>query len=153
LLSCVTQCESLLLALCVAVLAGCTPSAESLLAKGKAAQEAGDLKTALIHLRSAAQEAPSRLDIRQALGAALQQSGEFEALEQQLRRELDLGGDKNLLAPQIAIWQNDRGEFAAVVRDWLDVTLTAPAQQTVLRSPGGLCTSGATQTPGGATAA
>jgi putative PEP-CTERM system TPR-repeat lipoprotein len=115
-------------------LSGCSPSAEDLIKKGEAALNAGDNASALIHLRSAVATNAASLPARELLARAFETAGDFQASEQQLRKQLELGGVQDSLIPQIAAWLIDRNENAALIKEFGEVALSTPEGKATLAS-------------------
>jgi cellulose synthase operon protein C len=118
----------------VICLTACSPTTEELLSKGAAALNSGDSVAALLHLRSAVDSDRGSLQARELLTRALEASGDFQATEQQLRKQLELGGSKDILIPQIAAWLIDRNENTALIREFNEISLAEPNSKATLAS-------------------
>lgn len=105
---------------------GCTPSSEDLLKKGETALVSGDTTAALLHLKSAVAADPKSLKGRELFAQVLEKTGDFQAVEQQLRKQIELGGDKDSITPKIAAWLVDRNENQALIKEFGDITLNSP---------------------------
>ncbi len=75
------------------LMAACRPSPEQLWEKAQAAGAAGDLPTAVIHLKSLLQQQPDNGPARAALGQATLALGDPGAAEKEIRRAIALGQD------------------------------------------------------------
>lgn len=92
---------SLLLCL-IALFSGCGKDATNdFVASGKAFLDKGQVSSAVIELKNAAEAEPARGDVRYILGLALQRNGDFAAAETELRRASTLGYDANLVKPAL----------------------------------------------------
>jgi putative PEP-CTERM system TPR-repeat lipoprotein len=82
----------LLVSLILSVIVGCSDSSpESLLAKAGESRDAGDPRTASIHLKSLLQDVPDSIDGRVMLGEVSLDLGDAPAAEKEFRRALELG--------------------------------------------------------------
>lgn len=85
-----------------ALLSGCGKDAsKDFVANGKAFLDKGQISSAVIELKNAAEADPARGDVRYMLGLALQQNGELAGAETELRRAQTLGYDANLVKPAL----------------------------------------------------
>jgi cellulose synthase operon protein C len=122
----------LLLVTFLSTLIACNPSADDFAKKGEAALLAGDNQAAVLHLRSAVSVDANSLKSRELLSFALERTGDFQALEQQLRKQIELGGNKDIITPKIAAWLLDRNENQTLIKEFGDVKLTAPESNATL---------------------
>jgi putative PEP-CTERM system TPR-repeat lipoprotein len=114
---------------CIAALAGCNSSSEDLVAKANSALKAGDVKAALLHAKSAVSADTNSLKARYVLADSMRLSGDFQGLDEQLRRQLELGGERDSIIPQIALWMLDRNENAKLVNEFGKTKLNVADEQ------------------------
>jgi putative PEP-CTERM system TPR-repeat lipoprotein len=79
------------LALCATACA--PPSPEELMSNARAALQAGEPRTAEIHLKNLLEREPTRRDARELLGEASLQTGDFAGAEHHFRTALELGAE------------------------------------------------------------
>jgi cellulose synthase operon protein C len=122
-----------LAALCsVGCLIGCSPSSTDFEKKGEEALGSGDNVGAVLHLKSAVASNASSLKARELLEKAYERVGDFQAAEQQLRKQVELGGDKNIAIPKIASWLVDRNENQALVKEFSEIKLDSSESNALL---------------------
>ena len=115
------------------LVAACAPSASDSLHQGKSLAAKGDLNAAVISFKNAVQKEEHSLPARLALAEALQNSDDSVGAEQQYRQALALDGDADDLVPKIAVLLLDRGEAAALVKDFAATNLKSPEANADLR--------------------
>lgn len=81
----------------VVALAGCAPKGEALYARAEAALEKGDIRAAVIDLKTLLQSEPQNAKARAMLSLALLQSGDTSGGEIELRKARDLGAPSELM--------------------------------------------------------
>src|SRR6202035_2364081 len=107
---------------CSRLMAGqAAATADDLLRKGIAAQQQGDVRTAIDDYRQALQLAPGMAEARANLGAALAAAGDFDGAIREDTRALENAPDKNAVRMNLALayykkgdWSHARTEFATV---------------------------------------
>jgi cellulose synthase operon protein C len=124
----------ILIFIAAVALAACAPSSEELLKKGDAALKGGDSAAALLHLKSAVAADANSMKARELLTQAFERAGDFQSLELQLRKQIELGGDTNVLIPQIAAWLIDRNENQNVIKEFSETALSNPQSNAALVS-------------------
>lgn len=92
----VSNCRLLSLALLL-VLAGCAPKGEALYARAETAMGKGDVRAAVIDLRTLIQSEPQNAKARALLGDAMVRSGQIAAGEIELQKARDLGAPEAML--------------------------------------------------------
>ena len=103
---------SLLVAL---ALTACAPKGEELYARAQQSLEKGDVRAAVIDLKSLVDDEPQNARARALLGLAFVEVGDVGAGEIEIRKAADLGADAAvLLVPQCTL-QAAKGEFEAVL--------------------------------------
>ena len=107
---------------------------EDYMASGQAQLSKGNTAGAVIEFRNAVREQPSALAPRLALADALLGSFDLPSAEQNLRKAVELGGDKNVLVLRVASLMLDGGMADAVVREYKDVHLSDPGAESELRA-------------------
>jgi cellulose synthase operon protein C len=100
------------------LIVGCSSSSDELVAQANAALKSGDVKAALLHAKSAVSADKNSLKARYVLADSMRLSGDFQGLDEQLRRQLELGGERDYIIPQIALWMLDRNENAKLVNEF-----------------------------------
>jgi cellulose synthase operon protein C len=113
----------------IALLTGCSSSSEDLVAQANSALKAGDVKAAVLHAKSAVSADKNSLKARYVLADAMRLSGDFQGLDEQLRRQLELGGERDNIIPQIALWMLDRNENAKLVNEFSTTKLSVADEQ------------------------
>jgi cellulose synthase operon protein C len=111
------------------LVAGCTSSADELVDQAQSSIKAGDIKAAVLHAKSAVSADKNSLKARFVLADSMRLSGDFQGLDEQLRRQLELGGERDYIIPQIALWMLDRNENAKLVNEFGQTKLTNPDEQ------------------------
>ena len=81
----------------IVALAGCAPKGEALYARAEAAIEKGDVRAAVIDLKTLLQSEPQNAKARAMLSLALLQSGDTSGGEIELRKARDLGAPAELV--------------------------------------------------------
>ncbi len=112
------------------VLAGCigqdTPAA--LLAKAQAAIAEGDTRTAEIHLKNLLQK-EDNAEGRTLLGEMYRRASDHRSAEKELRRALELGGDRARVLPALLDSLVQTGQFQQALDAGRDVKLEIPTAQ------------------------
>src|ERR1035437_2650007 len=107
----------LFLALCLQGAVGQAPKqaspteADEFLRKGIAAQQSGDLKSAIEEYRKALAVRPELAEARANLGAALAAAGQFDAAIEEDTRALDVAPDKSAVRINLALAYYKKGDF------------------------------------------
>jgi cellulose synthase operon protein C len=97
------SCAPLLVALCIATLAGCGAKSEAeLLTSAQAHLADHELATAAIELKTALQRNPTSAEARYLLGETLLRQGDAAGALVELERARELGHDQNLVVPSLA---------------------------------------------------
>jgi cellulose synthase operon protein C len=104
-----------------AALTGCQPSVEATVGKGDEALAKGDFLGALLHFKTAVSTDPLHLGARKGLGSAFEKAGEFASLEQQLRKQIELGENAEELKTRIAILLLDKADFHSLIQEFSDL--------------------------------
>jgi putative PEP-CTERM system TPR-repeat lipoprotein len=89
-------------AACAALLAGCGASEKEMVASGQAYLDKGDIKSAMIQLKSALQKDGQNAQARWLLGSALLSGGDPAAAAVEFRKARELKYDDNKVAPALA---------------------------------------------------
>jgi putative PEP-CTERM system TPR-repeat lipoprotein len=110
-------------------LMGCSSSSEDLVSRATSALKAGDVKAAILHAKSAVSADKNSLKARYVLADSMRLSGDFQGLDEQLRRQLELGGERDYIIPQIALWMLDRNENAKLVNEFGKTKLAIADEQ------------------------
>jgi putative PEP-CTERM system TPR-repeat lipoprotein len=114
---------------CLAVgLVGCkeSDSSDALIKDAKAAIEKQDSKSAEIHLKNVLQKEDSQ-EARALLGKLYSANGDFRSSEKELRRAIELGGDRNVLVVPLMDALFQLGEYQKVVDDSKNMVVTDKA--------------------------
>jgi tetratricopeptide (TPR) repeat protein len=107
----------LFLVLCLQAALGQAPKqaasteADEFLRKGIAAQQHGDVKTAIVEYRKALAVRPELAEARANLGAALAAAGQFDAAIEEDTRALDVAPDKSAVRMNLALAYYKKGDF------------------------------------------
>src|SRR5664280_2426438 len=107
----------LFLVLCLQAALGQAPKqaasteADEFLRKGIAAQQHGDVKTAIEEYRKALAVRPELAEARANLGAALAAAGQFDAAIEEDTRALDVAPDKTAVRMNLALAYYKKGDF------------------------------------------
>jgi putative PEP-CTERM system TPR-repeat lipoprotein len=122
--------------LLVALLAtGCSKSTSTdQLSRAREALKQGDTKSALIHYKNVLQNADQDPKVRLEYADALEKSADFPGAEQQLKRAVELGADKDSTIPRVAAWMLDRNASRDLVRDYQSVDLGNASANADLRA-------------------
>ena len=94
----------------------------------------GEYPSAVIEFKNAVQAKPESSESRIALANALERSSDLVGTEQQLRRALERGGDADVLTPRIATLLLERGELAALIKEFKDKSLKSPSEDSSLKA-------------------
>jgi cellulose synthase operon protein C len=113
----------------VATISACSSSVDDLVADANDAIKNGDIKAAVLHAKSAVSADKTSLKARFVLADSMRLSGDFQGLDEQLRRQLELGGERDFIIPQIALWMLDRNENAKLVGEFGKTKLTNADEQ------------------------
>ena len=77
------------------IFAGCGgKSADQLLVDARKERDAGNFRNAVIHLKGALQKSPDNAEARYLLGETLNDMGDYQSAETELRRAIDLGHER-----------------------------------------------------------
>ncbi len=101
----------------VLVLAACTASLESELAKGNDALKNGKPEEAVIHYKNAVAADPNSLTARKAIAEFYKSTGDFASWEEQLKRQRDLGDKSPETLRQYAALLIDRGDYKTLIKE------------------------------------
>jgi putative PEP-CTERM system TPR-repeat lipoprotein len=106
-------------------LSGCkdSDSSEAMIKNAKAAIEKQDNKSAEIHLKNVLQKEDSQ-EARAMLGKIYGSTGDFRSSEKELRRAVELGGDRNTLVMPLLDALFQMGEYQKVVDDSKNMAVT-----------------------------
>jgi putative PEP-CTERM system TPR-repeat lipoprotein len=115
--------------LLAATVTACSSSTDELISQANAALKSGDVKAALLHAKSAVSQDKNSLKARYVLADSMRLSGDFQGLDEQLRRQLELGGERDYIIPQIALWMLDRNENAKLVSEFTKTKLSIADEQ------------------------
>ena len=106
------------------LLAGCSgDSPEKLLTSAKAYLAKGELRTAVIELKTALQKTPDSPELRFLLGKALLASGEPIVAAVELRKALELKYPREAVLPELAKAMLESGQHKEIIVQFGDVTL------------------------------
>lgn len=100
-------------------LGACKPSesAATLVAEAKAYQQKGDTKAALIQLKNAVAKAPEDAEIRLALAALYNDTGDAVSAEKEYRKAISLGALPAKTIPGLATALVSQGEFKKLIEE------------------------------------
>lgn len=103
------------LALLALALAGCNTGPQGQIGKAQEYRQKGDHKSAVIELKNVLQKDPASAQGRYLLGLTYHDLRNFPAAEQELRRALEMGYDRNQVAPALGKSLLMLGEFKKVL--------------------------------------
>lgn len=100
-------------------LSACKPSesAATLVSEAKAYQQKGDNKAALIQMKNAVAKSPDDAEIRLALGALYNDTGDAVSAEKEFRKAISLGAPKAKALPGLATALGAQGEFKKLLEE------------------------------------
>ncbi len=126
----VSQCPAMLLVAAV-LLAGCGASDNpgETIARALDYQAKGDYKAAIIEFKNVLQKNSAHAEARYLLGVAYHDSRDYRTAQQELRRALASGYDRNKVMPFLAQSTLALGEYQKVLEDLSEVVATGSAAQ------------------------
>ncbi len=113
------------------ILAAC---GQDTMKSGAEFMDKGEYPSAVIEFKNAVQANPESAEARIALANALERSSDLVGTEQQVRRALERGGDPDILTPRIATLLLERGELAALIKEFKDKSLKSPGADSSLKA-------------------
>ena len=119
-------------------LSGCKPSetAATLVADAKAYQAKGDSKAALIQMKNAVAKSPEDAEIRLALGALYNETGDAVSAEKEYRKAQSLGASADKVMPGLSLALQSQGNFKALLAETEAASATPTAGAPLLVSRG-----------------
>ncbi len=110
---------------------GKTETSASLVAEAKQFQQKGDTKAAIIQLKNAIVKDGADKDARLALGLLYNDTGDALSADKELRKALELGADKEVALPALALALLRQRQFQKVLDQTASANMANPAMLTV----------------------
>lgn len=117
-------------------LAGCTSNddPQALVAQARISLSAGDVKAALVHVKSALQRSPDLPEARFVLGLAMLRSAEGAGAVAELRKAMALGHPQDELVAPLAQAMLGQGMYRQLIGEFADTALQPAAAQASLKT-------------------